>query len=192
MRAASMLILFMLNMGLAMAETYDLTRVQGQVLTRDLQNLGDAVGVKIEMFDYEIPISHCVHFSVELHVDSDPPEVIDARGECSDGGPHRLTVQWRENDGEVQLYFYLYRRDIGQGGGIGGPQFDVSGHGGWSGGGTRSQPVFKFGQRTQLTGASYYKSMKNEYTGLWEREWTKRIVVFAELRENPEVIIGTE
>ena len=68
MRAAFTLILFMLNMGLAMAETYDLTRVKGQVLTQDLQNLGDAMGVKMEMFDYEIPISHCVHFSVEMHV----------------------------------------------------------------------------------------------------------------------------
>lgn len=192
MRLGLTFILFMLNMGPAMAETYGLTRVQGEVSIRDLENLGHAIGVNMDIFDYEVPIHHCVHFSVELHVNSDPTKVIDARGLCSNEGPHRLTVQWRENDGDVNLYFYLYRRDIRQGSGVGGPRFDIAGHGGWSGGGARSQPVFEIGQRTQLTGASYYKSMKNESSGLWERESTKRIVVFAELRENPEGIIGTE
>jgi hypothetical protein len=177
---------------LASAETFDMTEVKGEDVTvRDLQYLGYAVGVKMNSFDYEISDHHCVHFWVSLQVDSNEPEVMDARGLCTDAGPHRLTVQWREKEGALNLYFYLYRRDESQSSsGVGGPQIDISGHGVWSG--RRVSPALDYGVRTTLADVSYGRTVKNEDTGHRVREWTKRIMVQVELRANPEKILGTE
>ncbi len=174
------------------ADTYALTKVEEHVSQRDLEHLASALGVRMVIFDYEVPRNHCVHFSVELHSSDLLEDSIDGPGQCGRGGPHRLTVQWREKDGEVQLYYYLNHLVTGSGGGTSGPRFNVSGYGGRGGGGPAESAGLEFGNRVRLTSASYTGFVFNQNTGQAERDWRKHIVVFVELRENPDGVIGSE
>lgn len=179
--------------GHVLAETYELRPGLSDISMQDLRNLAFAVGVDMGIFDYEIAEDHCLHFFVEVREDHDPAETIDSRGVCSVGGPHRLTIQWREQDGELLFHFFLSRRDIRQGGAEYGPRIDVAGNTGWHGGAMYVvPPKLEFGERTALVNLRFPGAAPAPETGRPAPEWSKQITVLGELRENPEGIIGTE
>ena len=159
-----------------------------EVSQLDLQILAAALGVRTESFDYEASRPHCVHFWVESSVNNAVPDTIDARGACGESGPHRLTIQWRKKDDQVQLYFYLHHRDEKSLLGLGGPHFKIR-DAAWEGGGGIQIPTdFNFNQRSKLTEYRYERSGSGDPAPSWARS----IVVYVELRENPAGIIRTE
>lgn len=187
--AAQFAILILASHAVSSSEGSLKIRPQGPGVSHaDLQILAATLGVRTESFDYEASRPHCVHFWVESTVNDENPDIIDARGECGESGPHRLTVQWHKKDDKVHLNFYLNHRDEKYSLGLGGPNFDIRDTG-WEGGAAIQIPTeFKFGQRSKLTEYRYQRSGYGEPTPNWARS----IAIFVELRENPERIVGTE
>jgi len=180
----------------AQAGAYELTRAAGDVSWEDLKHLAFAVGVGMAVFDYKIDEDHCIHFFIDLYEGDEaeePTESMDVGGECDRGGPHRLTVQWRKVDGELEFYFLRHRTDRRGSGGIGGNRIDISGYGVSSGGGVYGPGAkLKYGEQTVLVKLRYAEFSGLAENGTSKQEWSKRIVVFGELRPNPNGIIGTE
>jgi hypothetical protein len=167
---------FWLNV--AFAEPIPLQAVTGQVELRDLANVASTLGVHFKIFDYEAPAAHCIHFFVE---EKGPlrEERHDAGGECGSGGPQRLTVQWRIQEGELTFHFFRYHRDINQGGSFGGTTILVDGN-------HTSQyrvapPLLDLGQETLLVHSKF-----------GDGDDAVELKVLAELRANPTGSMGTE
>ena len=177
----SLLFAPVLWLGVAFAESIPLEAVRGQVQLQDLANVASTLGVHFDIFDYEAPEAHCIHFYVE---ETGPlrERRHDVGGECGLDGPQRLTVQWQLQPSELSFQFFRYRRDINRGGMISGPSIPINEHHkhGTTGYSVPS-PHLELGKETLL--------VHNKYG---EGEDTMEVKVFAELRPNPAGTIGTE
>lgn len=173
------------------AEAIEIRPQGAEITLADYQILAAAAGVRTESFDYEADRPHCVHFWVELTENEEEPELLDACGQCGEAGPHRITIQWREKDDSVGLHFFLHHRKGLRWGGFEGPKFEKpSGPGGRSSG-AFTPAEFAFDQRSELTWSEYTAYIRDEATGSMDPTWRKRAVVYVELRENSEGIMGT-
>ncbi len=178
MKHQSLLLAPVLWLSVAFAEPITLEPVRGQVELRDLANVASTLGVHFDIFDYESPEAHCIHFYIE---ETGPlrERRHDVGGECGLDGPQRLTVQRRLQPGELVFRFLRYRRDINQGGGFYGPSIPIDEH-------HTSQfrvppPRLELGKETLLVHSKY---------GVGED--AIEVKVLAELRPNPAETIGTE
>ena len=157
-----------------------LTKVDTDLRVQDLANLADVLGVRFEIFDFEIEEPHCVHFFVDK-IDENTTVRLDGHGLCGLAGPQRLTIQWTEVAGQVQFQFRRFRRDIEQGGSVSGPRFLVPEHGGLTEYAIES-PQLAYDQETVLYHGAYG----------WNAGPRTEFKILTELRENPDRVIGTE
>ncbi|MEE8528897.1 MAG: hypothetical protein V3S70_10035, partial [Gammaproteobacteria bacterium] len=79
----------------------DLVPVRGDVQFQDLSNLAEFMGIRFKSFDYETAEPHCIHFYVDEKSVNGNTTRHDGSGECGLGGSHRLTVQWKVEDGSL-------------------------------------------------------------------------------------------
>ncbi len=164
----------------ASGEVYQMSRSQGGVSASDLRNLGAALGVRTEMLDYSIEKEHCIQLSVEIRKDNSSSEVHKHGVLCSGAGPHRLTVQVRENKGTIDLHFFLDQLDSEFMVSVGGMKFNIGVYRGTSG--RTITPVLELFERHVLFQVAY---------GFDEPELNIEFMVLGELRPNPEGILGT-
>ena len=159
----------------------------------DLQILGSALGVFSESFDYESDVPHCVHFTVEVSELGEEANHIDAGGHCGLGGPHRITIQWRDKDDKVSLYFnHMHREENSYYGGFGGPTFDKpAGVIGTNGGPLTSVTEFALGRPLELTRREFFSSGIDETTQEYFHKVHVSVSISVELRSNPEKKIGS-
>ena len=162
------------------SSTVELLPSSRTVHVQDLANLAAAFGVEFKIFDYETSEPHCVHFFVEEITDTGDRTRHGGSGICGLGGPHGLTIQWQADAGRVNFTFMRYRRDVEQGSSVAGPTLDIPETGGSSLYGVEP-PELQHGQETVLVYGSY---------GLNEGPQLK-FKVLAELRANPDSVIGT-
>jgi hypothetical protein len=157
----------------------------------DLQILASAAGVHSESFDYEAQKPHCLHFWLELTENEAAPDLIDAGSECDLAGPHRITVQWRERNDSVTSHLFLQHLGQGNFTGIEGPTFEkFPGPSGVAV--NRNIPLeLAYEQRSELTRWTHTATGGENTQG---KAWNlrKQAVVYVELRDNPETIIGTK
>lgn len=165
---------------LAHGDTVELTAVEQNLRTRDLANLGAAMGINFVIFDYEAADSHCVSFAVEESDGRGFEARHEGFGLCGRSGPQRLTVQWQAQAEELKLNFMRYRRDVEQGGSVSGPTIAIPGDNASALRGI-DPPAFSDDAETVLVHAQF---------GLNEGPY-KLIKVLAELRPNPTGSIGT-
>ena len=165
----------------AVGDTLRLTQVDKIREASDLANLADAVGVRFEIFDFDAVNPHCVHFFVDEMIGSDSKTRHDGGGLCGLAGPQRLTVQWKADSGRLAFRFIRNRRDIEQGGSLTGPTLPIPDRTTRSDYGTKASEL-AYGSETVLVHAAYGpdNGPRTEFK------------VLAELRSNPNGIIGTE
>lgn len=166
---------------LAVADSVQILPVDGSPQIRDLANLADAVGVRFRIFDYETAEPHCIHFYVEEVEDSGDVRRQDGHGLCGLAGPHRLTVQWKEAQDQVDFRFLRFRRDSEQGGSVAGPTVPTPKGAGFTEYAVEP-PELAYGDETLLLRGMYG----------WNDGPRTEFRVLAELRRNPEGVIGTE
>lgn len=156
-----------------------LDKVDDRLQAQDLANLADALGVRFEIFDYELDDPHCVHFFVD-EIDGSDRVRHDGHGLCGVAGPHRLTVQWKIGNEQAQFRFMRYRRDIEQGVTLVGPRLSAPDDGFTEY--AIESPQLNFDSETVL------------YHGAFGRNEGPRteFQVVAELRQNLSRTIGTE
>ena len=160
----------------------------------DLQILGSALGVFSESFDYDWDVPHCVHFTVVISERGAKANQVDARGHCGLDGPHRITIQWRDQDERVGLYFnHLLREENSYYGGFSGPTFDKP----VGAIGTNSSPLtnlaeLAYDRPVELTRREYFNSGMDEITQEYVQKVYLSVSVFVELRNNPDRKIGSE
>ena len=162
-------------------DVIELSAVRGPVEMRDLTNIASELGLRIELFDYESTIPHCIHLYVDESVDGGPTVRHDGNGHCGVAGKHRLTISWKIVDGKARFGFKRYHRDFDQGGGIGGPTITVSN----SDGHTLFRidpPRLSMNAEAVLVHGAYGSRGKT----------ITDFKVIAELRPNAEGIVGTE
>ncbi|MEM7504442.1 MAG: hypothetical protein AAF417_20560 [Pseudomonadota bacterium] len=157
-----------------------LDKVDNRLQVRDLANLAGALGVGFELFDYELDDPHCIHFFVDETAESDRIR-HDGHGLCGLGGRHRLTVQWKVENEQVQVRFMRYRRDIEQGVTITGPSFPAPASGGFTEYAI-DRPQLDYDRETVLFHGAFGQNQgpRTEFK------------VLAELRPNPSQTVGTE
>lgn len=165
----------------AFGDTVDLVPVDNDLHVRDLANLADAVGIKFKIFDYEMIEPHCIHFVVE-EVESTGSRIShDGSGICGLAGLHRLTVQWKPEADTLTFRFMRYGRDTEMGASVSGPTLEIPGSSAFSLRGIEP-PKLQYGHETLLIDGNYG----------WNQGPQVTFKVFAELRPNPNSVIGTE
>ena len=158
----------------------ELAPVRETVTIQDLANIAHELGLSFRIFDYETTEPHCIHFWVDVIVHGATTR-HDGSGLCGLGGPARLTVMWKLNETTLEFSFKRFRRDIGQGGGVGGPSIVLPNTRGHSLYGI-DPPRLSLGHEAVLVHGAYG----------WVQENRTDFKVVAELRPNPNKIIGTE
>ncbi len=166
---------------LAFGDTVQLVPVDRNLQARDLANLAEAVGLRFEIFDYDTVEPHCVHFFVDEVDGSGAITRHDGHGQCGLAGPQRLTIQWKAEAGQVDFRFIRFRRDIEQGGSVSGPTISIPESAGLTEYGI-VPPELSFGRETVLFHGAYG----------WNEGPRMEFKVLAELRRNPNGVIGTE
>jgi hypothetical protein len=172
-------------------DTVEIRSPRSDLTHADLQILASAAGVHSESFDYEAEKPHCLHFWLELTENGAAPDLIDAGSECDLAGPHRITVQWREKNDRVTSHFFLQHLGQGNFTGIEGPTIEKFPGPGGIGIGRNVPLELAYDQRSELTRWTHTASGAETAAS---EDWNlrKQAVVYVELRDNPETIIGTK
>lgn len=159
----------------------DLVPVRGDVQFQDLSNLAEFMGIRFKTFDYETAEPHCIHFYVDEKSVGGDTTRHDGRGECGLAGPHRLTIQWKKEGGWLDFRFIRYRRDVAQGSSVWGPKIAIPDLGGQSL--KRIHPSKLEIGRPVLVLHGSFSSRDGQ---------RMEFKILAELRPNPDGIVGTE
>lgn len=160
-----------------------LVPVRGDVQFQDLSNLAEFMGIRFKSFDYETAEPRCIHFYVDEKSVNGETIRHDGGGECGLAGSHRLTVQWKVEDGSIDFRFVRYRRDVDQGSSVWGPKIAIPGLGGQS---LKriDPPQLEIGRPALVLSGSFWSTGTNQQR--------MEFKVLVELRPNPTGIIGTE
>jgi hypothetical protein len=165
----------------AFGDAIELAPVDRDLRAQDLANLAAAIGIRFKIFDYETAEPHCVHFIVDEIDGAGGKTRHDGGGICDLAGPQQLTIQWKvEEAGSLTFRYIRYRRDIEQGTSVARPTLEIPNS--WFSVYGIEPPQLEYDQEAILLHVAYGK---NEGPQL-------KIKVLAELRQNPDSVIGTE